>query len=110
MVLSISLDPLLNLLPSSTIGGLEYFGRYIAEDYFLSEALYHAGNRPVLVGSAMQRVGPRTVYDIYQRQLRSGSSPATYLYYSRYNFPICNASLFIYILLNHPGGCVCGVA
>ena len=36
----------------------------------MSEALYSAGLRPLLAGAAMQRLAPRSLTDIYWRQLR----------------------------------------
>ncbi len=53
-------------------GGLECFARYLAEDYFISEALHARGLHPVLAGPAPQRLPPRTLSDIYLRQLRWG--------------------------------------
>lgn len=53
-------------------GGLEPYARYLAEDFFLTQALHDAGKRHRLCRlPARQRPGPVSLRDVVMRQLRS---------------------------------------
>lgn len=55
----------------AAVGGLEPFGAHIAEDYYMTQALYDTGLRPRLSAPpAVQRAPPRGTAAVYTRHLR----------------------------------------